>query len=237
MKHLFSKIAPIAAAILVLIQPTFAGDLNNMRGQRYGEVLVGKGGVIAPTSFDVYNTIGLNDCPQALWSKLDAQKIKAETGAKMVKLNGPRYWMIDGIRNSSLVSKQIRSFGGLQMRQAGTLELSLMDELSAGKPYSIHKVARNTTWVFDAGKPVYQLISPDDSVFFMQSYSVQKQNQDQKTLANLGSQLKLPKGWKFRSVVLKNNFDVTAANGMAYVVQDDLDNTYQRSSAGAGDVL
>jgi hypothetical protein len=228
----------LTAIIALLIAPlALAGDLSNLRGQRYGEVLLGTGGLVAPKEFDVYNTIGLNDCPQELWSKLDADKIKAATGAKMVKLNGPRYWVIDGMENSSLVSKEVRDFGGIQMRHAGTIELTLKDELSLGRPYSIHKVARNTTWVFKADRPVYQLISPDGSVYFMQSYSVQKVKQDPMTLAALGSQLKLPDGWKFRTVLLKKDYEVKAQDGVAYVVQDDLDNTYQKSAAKVGDVL
>lgn len=218
--------------VLVFLSPAAtAGDMNNLRNQRYGEVLLGKGGLIIPNEFDVYNTIGLNDCPEALWSKLDPEKIKADTGVKMVKLNGPRYWTIDGLRNSTLVSKEVRNFGGIKMRHAGTIQLSLADKFSLGRPYAIHNVARNTTWVFKAGKPVYQLIGPDGSVYFMQSYSVQKQKQDVNSLPNLASKLKLPKGWKFRSEVLKNDTEVKAVNGVAHVVQDDFDNTYQLSAA------
>lgn len=227
----------IAIIALCAPPPSPAGDMKNLRGQRYGEVLLGKGGLIAPSEFDVYNTIGLNDCPEDLWSKLDAEKIKSETGARMVKLNGPRYWAIDGLTNSVLISKEKRDFGGIEMRHAGTIELSLRDKFSLGQPYAIHKVARNTVWVFKAGRPTYQLIDPDGAVYFMQSYSVQNEKQDANTLAKLGSRLKLKDGWKFRTIVLKKDFEVKAEDGMAYVVQDDFDNTYQKSSLKAGDVI
>jgi hypothetical protein len=230
------RLITMTMIVAVLAPVALAADVNNLRGQRYGEVLLGTGGLVAPREFDVYNTIGLNDCPQELWSKLDPEKIKVETGAKMVRLNGPRYWVIDGMTNSSLISKEKREFGGIAMRQAGTVKLSLKDELSMGRPYSIHEVARDTTWVFDAGKPVYQLIDPDGSVYFMQSFSVQKQKQDPSTLSKLDGQLKLPNGWKFRTLVLSKDFEVKAINGIAYVVQDDLDNTYQKSSAKVTDL-
>jgi hypothetical protein len=45
-------------------------------------------------------------------------------------------------------------------------------------------------------------------------------------LANLGSRLKLPRGWTFRTRVLSNPLTVTAT-GEARVVQDELENTYQ----------
>jgi hypothetical protein len=217
--------------IALMILPAVAGDRENMRGERYGEVLLGRGGLLVPNEFDVYNTIGLNDCPEDLWKKLDADKIKKENSVKAVILNGPRYWTIDGLTNSKLVSTVKKSFGGIEMRQAGTIELGLRDKLSLGKPYSEHKVARTTVWVFKAGKPVYQLISPDGSVYFMQSYSVQKQNQNFDSLAQLGSKLHLPSGWKFRTQNLKKDYFVKAIDGMAYVVQDEMDNTYQKSTA------
>ncbi len=236
MKNISVAVA-VAVAALLSTPTCIAGEMDNLRGQRYGEVLLGKGGLVVPNEFDVYNTIGLNDCPEELWSKLDAEKIKADTGAKAVKLNGPRYWVIDGLTNSTLVSKEQRDFGGIAMRHAGTIELSLGDKLSLGRPYAIHKVARKTVWVFKAGRPVYQLIDPDGAVYFMQSYSVQKRKQDPSTLGKLGPQLKLKKGWKFRTLSLTKDFEVKAEDGMAYVVQDDFDNTYQKSSATENDKL
>lgn len=233
MKSLF-----IASLVTLLAAASVnAADMNNMRGERYGEVLLGSGGLLVPNSFDVYNTIGLNDCPEELWSKLDAEKLKKETGAKVVKLNGPRYWVIDGLTGSSLVNKEKRSFDGLDMRLAGTLELTMKDKMSLGKPYIIHQVARKTTWVFKAGKPVYQLIDPDGAVYFMQSFSAQKAKQDMDSLAKLGSKLTLPSGWKFRTLTLSKDFNLSAIDGMAYVVQDDLENTYQKSIAKESDKL
>jgi hypothetical protein len=117
------------------------------------------------------------------------------------------------------------------------LEPSLKDKLSLGKPYVIHKIARKTTWVFLANRPVFQLIDPEGAVFFMQSYSVQKEKQTDTTLPNLASKLSLPKGWKVRTLTIKKDYQVQAVKGMAYVTQDDLDNTYQKSSAKETDSL
>lgn len=236
MKRFFEKLS-ISLIAITCMSPAFAGDMNDLRGKRYGEVLLGRGGLVGPDEFDVYNTIGLNDCPEDLWSKLDPEKIKSETGVKAVKLNGPRYWTIDGLRNSVLVDKQTKSFGGIEMRHAGTLKLTIKDKLSIGKPYVEHQVARQTIWLFLAGKPVYQLISPDGSVYFMQSYSTQKEQQDPSSLPKLASKLNLKDGWKFRTVTLKKDFEVKAENGVAFVVQDDLSNTYQKSSAKESDNL
>jgi haloalkane dehalogenase len=55
-------------------QPTNDARGRRVRGVRYGEVLLvtgGPGGLEA----SVYNTLGLNDCPNDLWQALDADAI------------------------------------------------------------------------------------------------------------------------------------------------------------------
>jgi hypothetical protein len=70
--------------------------IDGQRGQRYGEVLAAyltDEGIQA----HVYGTQMLNDCPQELWGQLDADAIAEQMDAVLVKLNGPRYWMLDGL--------------------------------------------------------------------------------------------------------------------------------------------
>ena len=47
---------------------------EGFRNKRYGEIILVTGG---PFRFvgHVYNTVGLNDCPQNLWDKLDTKRI------------------------------------------------------------------------------------------------------------------------------------------------------------------
>lgn len=115
------------------------------------------------------------------------------------------------------------------MREAGILHLSLMD-LFKNKPYQSHVVHRKTTWVYQADKPVFELIDPNGQVFVMQSYSVQKYPQTMNTLTQLGAKLQLPKGWKFKTGVLNKPETIEAVNNKAVVVQDNFLNTYQKAS-------
>jgi hypothetical protein len=214
-------------ATLFQTHSSYAADTLNLRDQRYCEVLLGTGGFILPNQLDVYNTIGLNECPEDLWSRLNAKKIKKENRAKSAILNGPRHWTIDGFKNSSLQNIEVKNFDGLVMRKAGILKVSLFDFLMNRKPYRIHHVSRKTTIVFLAGQKEFQLIDPQGQVYFMQSYSLEKEDQSLASLENLGSKLNLPEGWKFQVVTLKQDFFLTAPNSIAEVIQDDLKNTYQ----------
>lgn len=193
---------------------------KGIRGKRYCEVLAGKldNGVM---HIDVYNTIGLNDCPDAEWSALDTQQLQTDHMLDLVVLNGPRYWLVDAFADSTLADPTPVAFGDLQMRKAASLDLKLA-ELSA-QPYVDRHVHRNTTWVFDAGKPVYELNDPTGRIFPMQSYSVQKVMQSEDMLATVMP----PQGWSFTTRTLSSELRVTAVNDDAVIVQDELANTYQ----------
>lgn len=202
--------------------------VEGMRGRRYCEVLAG-GRSMLHAHLDVYDTIGLNDCPQELWAKLDRAQLKDELEVDRVFLNGPRYWLVDAFQQSRLLDPTLRTLGGIPMRKAGELDIPLLEVASFSKPYTLHEVQRDTTWVFSAGKAVYELVDARGKVYDMQSYSVQKAPLTEEGLAGLGARLKLPEGWTFRARVLTTDLRVTAVDGVATVVQDELANTYQLS--------
>lgn len=116
------------------------------------------------------------------------------------------------------------------MREAGVLKFDLLDLLASNKAYIKHTVYRNNTWVFESGKPVYELINKDNEIFIMQSFSTQKIEQTPESLSKLGTTLQLPKGWSFRTRVLKNNAYLTPLNKKAVVIQDNNLNTYQKET-------
>lgn len=64
----------------------------------------------------------------------------------------------------------------------------------------------------------------------MQSYAqIVDPNLSEADLAQLGTRLKLPKGWNFLVVTLDNDLVLrTFEGGEAHVTQDELLNTYQR---------
>ena len=229
----------IATTVLLLAAACADDDSNNSASDaagaaslfdtRYCEVmLVAVEGNQATIS--VHNTVGLNLCPEALWSALDVDQLKAKHGSFAVLLNGPRYWTVDSGEAGSSVSGTVVDFGGLKMRKAAELKFPLADLLklqASGQPYSPLTVLRDNSWIFNSGREVYELLDAKGATYIMQSYSLQVDNKlTQKDLPSLAKRLKLPKGWSYSTRTLSAPFTLTAT-GKATVVQDDLKNTYQ----------
>lgn len=203
---------------------TAARLIDDMRGVRYGEVLavyLRDGGLHA----EVYGTQMLNDCPQELWETLDAATIAQEMGATMVKLNGPRHWVLDGLGTKvAVVEPVFRDFNGITMRRIATLDLG--PEFAAG-PYTQRFVNRGAVFFFDAGKPVYELVDPDGIAYVMQAYCIGVDPAiTAESLATLGDRLVLPEGWSYRTRILEEELVVDTSATLATVVQDELENTY-----------
>ena len=198
--------------------------VTNHRGTRYGEVLaVFSDG--ARFAGHVYGTQLLNDCPQELWDTLVPTTVADDLGALFVKLNGPRYWVLDGLGSKSEpIEPVLHDFNGLLMRRIAVLDLGTNP---ASIPYTVREVDRRVTMYFDAGSVVYELIDPRGLPYVMQAYCIGVDpTLDEKSLSGLGERLALPKGWSFRTRVLEDELIVDTSQSVARVLQDELENTY-----------
>ena len=183
---------------------------------------------------DVWNTFGLNECPAGQWKASDATALKGLVpGTLAVKLNGPRYWLIDRAsitwdRHIQPLTGTVRSFFGLKMRMLTTVDVPVVDGVPGIAPYVETIVNRRTNFTFSRRNPVHQLVSPDGDVYVMQAYSqIRDPKLTRKKLAGLGSTLQLPEGWKYRTRDLKHDLTLRT-NGKTTVLQDELENTYQQ---------
>ena len=199
---------------------------DHMHGARYGEIIVVTGGPVNFTGH-VYNTIGLNDCPEDAWKALKPADLKKEWKARAVILNGPRYFLMD----QSVITDpgDVVSFDGLQARFLATLTIPLANVLHGeAPPYTENTVMRSTEYFFKKGRTIYELISPQGSTYVMQSYS---QTVDPKLteadLSTLESRLALPPGWRYQIRTLDADYSMKTT-GIAYVLQDNLKNSYQK---------
>lgn len=208
--------------------PIFEKSISNLRNQRYCEVLIGKRDWLK-LEVRVFNTQGLNLCPEAQWSALTKESIVKDYDASIAILNGPRYWMMDEIQAAGNTVNDVKeTFGGIEMNLRATVKLSLLKQLMGSKNYTANEVARTTNFVYRAGSTVYELTSPAGDVYVMQSYSqIVNPALNIKDLPVLSEQLKLPAGWTYRSRMLDQDLSLVA-NGVAYVLQDNLSNSYQR---------
>ena len=198
--------------------------IDNMRDVRYGEVLA----VFARDNkleAEVYGTQMINDCPDELWKTLDPAVIASEMSALAVKLNGPRYWVLDGLGTKvAFVEPVMRDFNGLMMRRIATVDLG---DKPATVPYEERYVNRGAVFFFDAGSVVHELLNAQGKAYVMQAYCVGVDptlNLD--NLGDLAARLDLPVGWSFRSRILDAELVVDTTDHPATVVQDEFENTY-----------
>ena len=211
--------------LFLLSSNLFATEITNLRDSRYCEILIGNGSVLKKIKLDVYNSIGLNDCPGEIWSTLSVMKIKDEFKTRFVKLNGPRFWVMDSME-ASLINTDIVNFDGIEMRKAGILNITFKDIFGKRHPYKERHVNRNSVWKFNKNKYIFELISPENKVYVMQSYTTEVLPLTIKDLVALSEKLKLPKGWKYQATLLKEPLIVPIPNHKATVIQDDLHNSY-----------
>ena len=205
-------------------------ETQNLRDVRYCEVIpsVQSGSMI--TTY-VYNTLGLNDCPPGRWNALTEDKVNKEFGSQSAQLNGPRHWVMDSIVGSgSSTSGKTFTFGGIETQLRGTLQTSAGTPTVGSQFYVPNQVMRSTVFTYDAGKPIFELTAPNGDVYVMQSYSqIVDKTLTYNQLPSLASKLQLPSGWSYSTKTLQQELRLdTTSTGVAYVVNDNLADSYQR---------
>ena len=179
---------------------------------------------------EVWGTQGLTNCPQDCLEDVDLEAVKVENGAFEISLNGPRIWMPDG--QGQLPPSDPRIFGTLEVRLLATVPIDPNNPQSSGiglgDPYEENLVNRNTVYQYPAEAEAYELTSPDSIIYTMQSFSlIVDLDLTADDLPSLDSILQLPNGWTYQARTLSDELVLTA-DGEAFVITDDLGNTYQR---------
>jgi hypothetical protein len=177
----------------------------------------------------VYNTLGLNDCPAGEWDALTEEQVNEAYGSVSAKLNGPRYWVMDKlvVSGSSTTGERF-TFGGIEMELRASLDTKLREGTVGDEFYVPNEVQRDSVYTYKAGRSVYELTSPENDVYIMQSYAqIKDKSLTIDDLASLGSKLALPEGWTYSTRALAEDYELITT-GLAYVINDDLYNSYQR---------
>lgn len=199
---------------------------DDLYGVRYCEVLLLRS-TDGEFSAEVWNTLGENDCPQAEWAKLDAAAIKTERGAIAAILNGPRYWVLDSITSNIRKGAPETTFGSLGMFQAAVIDFG--NEAPSQTPYIERSIVRETVFGFEEGREVYELTAPDGTTYVMQAYSqIKDASLTAEDLPDLDARIDQPEGWTYAARTLTEDLELLSTDGVATVLQDELQNTYQR---------
>lgn len=209
-------------------QTQFSTPPDDVRDYRYCEIIpVFRSG--ATFHVEVYNTISLNECPADLWNDLEEETLVEAYDAVAVKINGPRYWVLNEIAGSGdATTNKTVDFGGIEMWLQATIESRVWEGTVGDAFYTENEVQRTTTFTYYADNMVYELTSPDGDVYRMQSYSqIIDPTLTIADLETLGERLDLPEGWSYQAKVLTEDSKLIA-DGLAYVINDDLGSSYQK---------
>ena len=166
--------------------------------------------------------------PPALLDKIDVKEMAKNFGMLAVFKNGPRLWTLDWIEVE--MGKEL-DFGGMKARWVNWLDLKGISTEPGAADYKNITVTRHTHFGFNKGTRISVLDDPEGNAWVMKSFSlITFPDQNFGDIATLGSRLKLPTGWKFRSLVLEQDLVLTPdKTGTAHITQDNFGNTYDRA--------
>jgi hypothetical protein len=209
---------------------------ENLMGSRYTEILLVWGNALTKNFVaGVYNTAGLNGAspangndstPASIFDKIDMTKIAGANDALSMVKNGPRLWTVDYI---GVKAGKERDFQGLKAHWVAWFLIPA--EILDGKDlsYAVMNVRRDTAMGINKGSRAYILDDPQGNSWVMKSAGlIIDKNLKFDDLKDLGSRLKPPAGWKFRSPVLEQDLVFMTDNGKTMITQDELGNTYDR---------
>ncbi|MBB3773138.1 hypothetical protein FHS55_003769 [Angulomicrobium tetraedrale] len=175
----------------------------------------------------VYNTLGFDDCPADKWKAITEGDLRRQFDVFKIVMNGPRFFLMDKIAAfDATKAGEVISIGGIAMAKRAEVSLSIRQATEPA--FTEQTIDRDTSYQFDAGKPVFQLTAPDGAVYVMQSYAqIVDPALTYDDLATLGPRLKLPAGWSYTTRTPDTDL-MMVAHGKAIVIQDNFKNTYQK---------
>jgi hypothetical protein len=214
---------------------------NDLRGVIYCEVWLFRNDPASGQIAGVYyNTSALNNavdkkntCPDAMWDKVTVPSLEANFDILAAYKNGPRGWTMDSI---TLPVGPVVAFNGLESRWMGQGLLPKGVSLASAHmaPYTPLQSHRKSSMTFKKGQPVFILDDPQGTPWVMQAFGqLVDKSLTYDTLKDLGSKLKPAAGWKFRVAVLDKDLTVSTPKGYNWILQDELQNTYDACKEGA----
>ena len=241
---LLGAATPAMAEEKVALKDPHPVKVENWRGKAFYEILfmnrTADGGGVGY----YYNSLGnefaeSNDAVDARFRALNAETLKKEFGSDGILFNGPRRLVANGITGMAWEGGKERVISAIPFRVFGIFETPDLSKAVSGTlpSYKVLVSKRTSSMTFNAGETVYELITPEGSVYsqFSLSMKIDPKNTIE-NLPTLGNRLTLPEGWKFRSRTLEKEMILTAtadSNPPNTIVLDQLEGNYQYNAAAS----
>jgi hypothetical protein len=213
---------------------------NGLRGVIYCEIWLFRLIPDEAVAGVYYNTSALNNaadpmntCPASLWDKVTVASLEAQFDVLAAYRNGPRGWTMDTI---TLPVGPVETFDGIQARWMGEGHLPKGASLATAhmNPYTPLQSHRKSSMTFGKGKPVFILDDPQGTPWVMQAFGqLVDKTLTYDALKDVASKLKPAAGWKYRVAVLDTDLTISTPQGYNWIVQDELQNTYDACKEGA----
>jgi hypothetical protein len=212
----------------------------NLRAVQYTEIfLIGGNPITGDLRANVYNTQDLNgyteankdSSPTPVVAAIDTDAVKKQFDVVGVHVNGPKLWMLDWI--DAPVGKE-REFGSLHARWVAEVNLKGIDLSKPGADaYHVTTVERKTKFGYLKGQTEFLIDDPEGNTWIMKGMNLGVHPvQSYADAADLGSRLRLPPGYKFRTAVLPEDLVLIPVTGTAMIMPDDLNNVYDKTGPG-----
>ncbi|MEY8143917.1 hypothetical protein [Falsihalocynthiibacter sp. CO-5D18] len=229
----------IIAAGAALADPLPAPDgadakrqkFESLRGVRYCELFFITGDPKTGLTANFVNTSALNNsadpkdtCPPAIWDKITPDSLKSQYKVAGIFKNGPRWWVNDVV---DIPAGAVGTYDNLEGRWFGKVDLPKTFGKPGGTAYKPTTVGRKSVMQFNKGEPVYILDDPDGMPWVMQAFTTKvnpKMTYD--GLMTLAETLKPAEGWSYRVKILDEPLTIQAVDGVARIVQDEFEGTY-----------
>jgi hypothetical protein len=210
--------------------------LDNARGYAYCEFAP----VVGPPSnllAQFYNTTGTTgitgQCPADTFAAINGKTLANKLGAAVVYLNptpqtARRHWVMDQFwvfRAGETVE-----FEGVKATWIASMTPHAMLAALSGGAYSPTEIHRTSKYLYANGSTVFLIRTPEEKTYIMQSYATEVDpSLTFDRLAQLGSKLKLPAGWRFEAKTLDKELTIEPgkSGSVAHIIRDELHNVYE----------
>lgn len=167
-------------------------DVDNTRNMRFCEIVVINDGFV-----DIYNTSGLNACPEDDWNAIDPTVLAKQMNVQSIQKNGPHFWVMD---SQTIGFGETKSFGSIDARWGARAPVSSLGGSEGSTPYQPFQTCKTQKMVYDAGQKVWEMIDDKGQAWILQAHEVQFTLDD---LDTLDTHMKsLPDGWSWRTRTL-----------------------------------